>query len=152
MELLLYCGLIVIILTALYQFFAVIAFQRVEATADESVYSNGRRILYEFSQSIKGAESVDLPVSGSSSPTLSLNSGAILFQVNGDGRLEKNVSGETFLLSDPNVIIENINFTTLGPSIVAPTVEISFTIRYFKLLEGGRERTENFKTSVTVRN
>jgi len=150
-ELLLYCGLIVIILTVLYQFFAVIAFQRIEATADEAVFGSGRRILFEISQSIKGAASVDSPAIGDFGQLLSLNGGAVLFQVNENGRLEKAVSGETLFISDSNVIIENINFTTLGPSTAAPTVEVSFTIRYAHLLEGGRERTEDFKTSVTMR-
>lgn len=149
-ELMIYAALMGTVLMVLYQFFVQVNYQRINQFVQAHLYTNGRRVLFDFQQTVKAADSIDQPLMGQTSDTLNLDGGIIIYSVDSQGKLIKTEGAETNTLTDKEVTVENLAFAHLGPSTDSPTLQISFTLRGRHLTETG-PRTESFQTAVTLR-
>lgn len=147
-EIIIYTGILAIILLLIYNLFTQTSALRVEALNNNALYVNSNRAFQDLSRTIKQANAINAPAFHSSGPTLSLNSGTIIYSVDSNGRLQKNENGEINIVTDKDILVSNLRFEVEGPSILEPTVKISFTLSS-KSLYG--QRTENFQTAVSLR-
>ena len=142
-EMIIYSALLVTIMVALYSFYSQITIQRVNQLARAEIYTNGQRILFDFHQTVKKANSVNYPTIGESDDYLFLNAGATTYQLDDDNALEKTEDGQTFKLTDSLVQVKNLTFTHFGPSANHPTVKISFDLT-------GRTYSYHFQSATTL--
>ena len=149
-ELLIYCALLGSILTVLYEFFIQVSFQRINQVTQAEIYTNGRRLLFDFGQTIKTASAISQPSFGQAGSTLNLDSGRVVYALQ-QGRLVKTENGEANFLTDKQVVAEQLSFSHLGPSSAFPTIKISFILKGRHLTEGGKEKRETFQIAVSLR-
>ena len=149
-EVIIYCGLLSIILSILYLFYAQIANQRILQVTETDIYTNGYKILLDFQKTVRKTSSVGIPSFRGMGNILSLDNGNITYHLDEQGRIIKTEGLETNILSDQKIVIEDLVFSNLGPSVSNPTIKISFTVKGVHLV-GGWEREESFQTAVTKR-
>lgn len=149
-ELLIYVALLGTVLTILYQFFAQISLARLNQISQTAIDSNGQRVIFELTQTIKQASIVDQPVLGTSSNTLSLNGGEITYSLDSNNRLVKNQGGQADFVTDNQVVLENLVFSHLGPASDFPTVKITFDLKSRHFIEGQPKQT-SFQTAASLR-
>lgn len=149
-ELLLYMGLLITILSVLYQLFSVGGTSKLREVVSDELYVASERITSDLENTIKGATSVDQPALGASSSTLSLNGGTIVYSVDGNGYLLRTDGTDTARLTADSVIVSSITFSRYGPSVDSPTIIVEYTLAGQRLVQGAT-RTETFRTAVTVR-
>ena len=149
-ELMIYTALLGTVLATLYQFFVQVSYQRINQVVQAEIYSNGRRLLFDFQQEIKKASVITQPNLDENSGTLNLDNGNVIYAVDEQGRLTKTEDTATNFLTDKEVIVQELIFTHLGPSTDSPTLQISFTLQGKHLSESGPKQ-ETFQTSVTLR-
>jgi hypothetical protein len=149
-EILIYTFLLTTVLLVTYGLFAQASLARLSSIDNNAVYLNGKGALFDMEQTIRQATSIDSPAIGSTGSTLSLNSGNIIYQINANGALEKKEGTEVNRLTSDEVVVSNLVFQTKGPSLVSPTVKISFTVKGVHEIQG-KVREENFQTAVSLR-
>ncbi|MBU1130329.1 hypothetical protein KKE45_03350 [Patescibacteria group bacterium] len=142
-EMIIYSALLITIMVALYSFYSQITIQKANQLAQAEIYTNGQRILFDFHQTVKQADSINYPTMGQNDNYLFLNAGTTTYQLDENNALEKTENGQTFKLTDNLVQVENLIFTNFGPSLDHPTVKISFNLT-------GRTYTYHFQTAVTL--
>jgi hypothetical protein len=148
-ELILYTGLLLIVLTVFYELFSIAGYQKLVQVVEQELYSNGQHAMYDIQQEIEQASVITEPLSGGTSNILRLDGGAVEIAVVGNS-IVKTKNSITAPLTDDYVIVDSLSFSQFGPSIESPTVTISFTLRSRNDIQG-RIRTETFKSSVSLR-
>ncbi|MBU2591978.1 hypothetical protein KKD61_00785 [Patescibacteria group bacterium] len=148
-ELIIYSGLLGTVLTILYLFYTQVVWQRALQVTETEIYTGGQKILFDFRQTIKGASSIDFPLTGETAGSLVLDSGNISYSLDAEGRLIKTEGAESNSLTDNRIIVESLVFGHFGPSSQSPTVKLNLVLKG-KGLINGRERRENFQTAVTL--
>jgi len=149
-ELIIYCGLLSTILSILYMFYFQMSNQRILQVTETDIYTNGYKILLDFQKTVRKASSITAPSFRGTGNILSLDDGNVTYRLDEQGRIEKTEGLETNILSDRKVVIEDLVFSNLGPSVSNPTIKISFTVKGVHLI-GEQEREELFQTAVTKR-
>jgi len=146
-EVLIYTGLLAVVLLVIYELFIQAARLRSTTRADNVLATDSQRIIDDFQQTIKNSSLINSPVLRNSAASLSLNNHTILYSLNND-RLEKNENGEQNYVNSNFTVLENLQYTVLGPSVIQPTVQLNFDL---KVKTGEKERTESFQTAATLR-
>lgn len=115
-----------------------------------NLQQNYAHIFSDFNQTIRTASNVVFPTSGNSGVSLSLNNGDIVYQVNG-GVLQKVEDGTPIDLTNEGVSVSAITFENIGEATQAATIRAQMTIDSNYLLEGGRNVSEDFQTTIGLR-
>lgn len=150
-ELLIYMGIFSIVLFVTLDFFFLSQVVKGEVVQHQEVDRNARAALLEMTQTIREAANVSAPLLGLTGSSLSLNTGAISYTLNG-GLLQKTEGGQTHNLTADSVTIEDISFTSRGEAGEMPTVSIAFTIRTNTRIFGKPDYiTKTFQTTVQLR-
>ena len=149
-ELILYTGLLIVMLSVFYELFSLAGVQKLREFTENELYMNGQRALFEIQSTLKQASVVDEPTLGISSDTLRLDGGTTIITVNANNELIKTQGVVSRPLTDQNVLVDAVAFRQVGPSTESPTVEIELTLTGRRPVEG-RTRTETFKSSITLR-
>jgi Tfp pilus assembly protein FimT len=149
-ELIIYMALMVTILVVLYELFAISGTRKVNTIVQDDLYSSAERISADIQRTTRLASSVDLPLVGNSGSVLHLSSSGIVYQVDGNGILQKTEGGSTAALHTDAIVVDSITFTHVGPSVDSPTVIVEYTLRGVQEISG-QSRTESYRTAVTVR-
>jgi len=149
-ELLLYCSILTTILMVIFELFIQTSLSRLSSINENAILLNSQKILFDLGETVRGANSITLPIIGQNGSTLTLNNGQVTYQLDETGNLTKKENLETNKLNNSEVTIENLNFKVLGPSIIQSTVKVSFTLKA-TILKQGKERKEDFQTSISLR-
>ena len=149
-ELILYTGLLITILTVLYELFAIAGVRKINEVVEDEIYTNANHIVADFSRTITAGTNIVQPVLGASGNTLSLSGGSIVYQLDANNLLVKTENGVTQPLVTDSVTVANIAFTHLGPSIASPTVQVIFTLNGTHAVDG-RIKSRTFQTGYTLR-
>ena len=80
-ELILYTGLLITILTVLYELFAIAGVRKINEVVEDEIYTNANHIVADFSRTITAGTNIVQPVLGASGNTLSLSGGSIVYQL-----------------------------------------------------------------------
>ena len=148
-ELILYSGLLITLLTVFYQFFAISGFQKLAKIVENELLSNGQHALFEIQKEVYLASSIDEPTLGIPSDRLSLDGGSVVFSLVG-GKIFKTKGAVSEPITDNYVVVNQLEFLHLGPSVDSPTVSIRIGMEAYKPVEG-RLRTETFESSASIR-
>ncbi len=149
-EVLVYTFLLSIFLLLLSQLFIAVKEINAHSASLVGLQKNTRQVLTELTKNLREASSVALPVPGGTSESLSLNSGAIVYQVE-EGILTKTVSGETLSDTTPEVTILDPEFTYMAEATQTAAVKIYLTIESNYLLSNGRRLSQPLETTVSLR-
>lgn len=149
-ELLLYTALLGTVMMVTYGLFLQTSLARLASVNESSIYLNARRILFDLGQTIRQADSLTSPTLTNSGSQLSLDAGAIIYEVDNHGSLIKKEGSETNNLTNNEVVVENLTFQALGPSTIQPTVKISFRLKA-AAEEQGKPKSQTFQTAISLR-
>lgn len=115
-----------------------------------NLQDNYLRIFSDFEQTIRQAANVAIPPPKSFGATLSLNNGAIVYQLD-NGTLQKVVSGVPIALNDSGVSVKNLNFENIGEAAQTDSIRIKMNIQSNYFFPGGKTLVEDFQTTVNLR-
>lgn len=115
-----------------------------------SLQENYARVFSDLSATLRQADNVLAPGVGSTAPSLSLNSGSILYRIE-DGVLKKVIAGSSVDLTDARVSVVNPVFARFETADHKPSVRITFTVESNYLFPGERKVSEEFQTAFTLR-
>lgn len=161
-ELLIYIGILVLFLTSSSLFFWAAVFGNIKKSAFQEVQQNARFAMTKIGQEIKKAKSINSPLEGSTSSSLSLEMAnpdfdPTIFDLSeGKLRITQGENPSVFLTTE-RVVVKNLIFTNLSytqtPGIIRVEIEIEYknpakrpeyeaSVQLkssFSLLEGGAE-------------
>ena len=149
-EVLIYGAIFSLFLLLTTQVFLTVRSMTANSFVMVNLQQNYARIFSDFNQTIRAAENVIFPIPGNSGETLSLNNGAIVYQVEG-GVLQKVEGGTPVELSDEGVSVSAIVFENIGEATQTATIRIQMTIDSLYVLEGGRTIVEDLQTTIGLR-
>lgn len=149
-ELLVYTVLFSLFLLLVTQIFLTIKTISANSLAMVNLQQNYVRLFSDLNQTIRSADNIVSPVSGTSGPALSLNDGDITYQVQ-NGVLEKAISGLPIALSDEGINVSGLIFENLGEATQAASIKIQMNIESNYILEGNRRVSEDFQTTINLR-
>lgn len=149
-EVLIYGGVFSLFLLLITQIFLTLRITAASALAMIDLQQNQVRMLADFNQTLRRAEAITYPSAGNSGGSLSLNDGALVYQVTG-GVLEKKMGSTVLNLSDEGVKVTAVNFENVGEATQAGTIKIQMTLESSYLFQSGRTLTEEFQTSIGLR-
>lgn len=149
-ELIIYSGLLIVMLSVFYELFSFAGVQKLREFTENELYMNGQRAMFEIQSSLKQADVVTEPAVGVSSDVLRLDSGATTISVNATKELVKTQGPISSPLTDQYVTVDTVLFRQVGPSTESPTIEIELTMSGRRPVDG-RIRTETFESSITLR-
>jgi len=149
-EVLIYGAIFSLFLLLTTQVFLTVRSMTANSFVMVNLQQNYARIFSDFNQTIRAAENVIFPIPGNSGETLSLNNGAIVYQVEG-GVLQKVEGGTPVELSDDGISVSAILFENIGEATQTATIRIQMTIDSLYVLEGGRTIVEDLQTTIGLR-
>lgn len=143
------------VIFALFLFLVTQVFLTIRTTTANSfvmvnLQQNFIRIFADLNRTIRAAANVTAPSPGVSGTTLSLNDGAIVYQVNG-GVLTRVEDGAAIELTDEGVSLTGVEFANLGEATQTATVRVQMVVESNYLLEGGRRISEDLQTTIGLR-
>ncbi|MFH1840876.1 MAG: prepilin-type N-terminal cleavage/methylation domain-containing protein [Candidatus Shapirobacteria bacterium] len=147
-ELIIYSAILGSLLLILARYYTEISRLKIFQTREAALYQNGSRLLFDVQQTIRKAQQIDLPLKNETTSLLSLDSGAVIYQLS-DNALTKTENGETNELNDQGVKVIFVSFRQLGPSSLNPTLEIKIILQG-QLNPDSHERSVTFQTAVTL--
>lgn len=128
LELLLYIGLSSTILLVASSFFVLTLQSRVKNQTIAEVDSQGLRVMQVLSQEIKNSTAITSPTQGNSASSLSLNSGAVVFDLaSGVIRIDE---GTPVALTSDRVVASGLTFYNLSYTDTPGIVRFQFTLSY----------------------
>jgi len=132
-ELLLYVSLSAAILFVIIMFVSSLLEARVRNQTVATVDGEGNRIVSLITQTIKNSISINSPVIGAESSTLSLNTGIggndpTVFSLVSGVIMMKEGANPAVALTSNSVIISNLNFRNLSRPGTPGNVDITFTV------------------------
>ncbi|MFH1188837.1 MAG: prepilin-type N-terminal cleavage/methylation domain-containing protein [bacterium] len=132
-ELLLYIGISAAMLTIVISFLSVLMQSRIKNQTIAEVEQQGVQVLQLIDHTIRNAEGVIAPLSGTTDSILQLDvldvsADPTIFDVSGGSiRITEGV-GSPIVLTSPLVTITNMQFTNLSRTGTPGTIRISFTL------------------------
>lgn len=156
-ELLLYVAIASILLLASSLFLSVLLESRVKNQTIAEVEGQGAAVLHILMQSVRNAESINVPSPGTSASSVSLttivsgNNPTVFDLSSGTFRMKEGSSLAT-ALTNTRVVVSNLTFTNLSRSSTPGTVRIRFTVTAVNT--SGRNEysfSKIFTTSATLR-
>lgn len=128
-ELLVYMALLSIFLTVLLDIFSTTLNQKLSSEATSAISQDSRYFLSKLSYEIENADSVALPVLGTTGPSLQIVTGGITSTYGiTAGNLVLTQGGITMKLNGLDTALDNISFKNIGNVGGKPTVQIIYTI------------------------
>ncbi len=83
-ELILYTGLLTTILAVLYQMFTLAGYRKIHEVVQDEIYVNATHTLSDLSRTVQQASLIDEPLRGVTSNRLSLDGGAVVYELDED--------------------------------------------------------------------
>lgn len=157
-EMVLYVSLCSIILLSLSTFLSFLLEARVRSQAITEVNQQGFQVMYQITQTIRNGRSIQVPLIGTASSTLSVTTGIPLlnptiFSVSSSTFIIQEGANIPVPLTNSRVIVSALSFQNISSAgSVDKIIKISFTIRYSN--PQGREEysfTKTFNGSATLR-
>lgn len=150
LELLMYIGLTSTMLLVISSFFIVTLQSRVKNQTIAEVEQQGLKVMQVITQEIKNSTALTSPTQGTAASTLSLNSGATVFDLfNNAIRIDK---GTPIDLTSSRVIASNLSFYNLSYTGTPGIVRVQFTLSYNNLSgKNEYEYSQTFYSSVSLR-
>lgn len=149
-EVLIYSGVLALFLLLTVQIFISVKLTNAHSLSLVSMNKNLHQIISDLGRTIKSADSVLSPAPGASAETLSLNDGAVLYQLS-DGVLQKAKDGQVWDLTSDEVTVADLFFENVVEATQTSSIRVTMTVESNYLLEGGRRLSENLETCVSLR-
>lgn len=157
MELVIYGAIVAILSGGVFSFFAANNSLNSRNRAMYEVDTEGREIMRVLTQSLRNAVSVNTPIQGTSSSSLSLQtdvsaSNPTVFDVSGGVLRIQEGAGGTIPVSGNMVEITNVSFQNLGFSGGLSSIAVQFNVRFLNSYNREELRYEKtFYGSATLR-
>lgn len=147
-EMLIYMGVFVILLTVFIQLFSSILSTQFESQSTSSISVDSRYILARMNYDISRGQNI-------TSPSLGTPSSSLQFVVGGSsvsyglssGNLLATSSAGTNRLNGSDIKVSNLSFTPLGSTSGKFTVLVRFTITSLTVGSGGKVETEDLEST-----
>ena len=149
-EVLVYSAILAVFLLLTSQIFISMKLSSANSASLNSLSQNLRQIVSELEPTVREAVNITQPLPGETTAILSLNSGAILYQVQG-GILKKTESGQTWNLTTDEVKVSNLSFQNPVEATQTGAIKIKMIVESNYALEGGEKLSENLETSISQR-
>jgi hypothetical protein len=146
---LVYLGLFVVLSSVTAVLFTQVVQLQAISRSRSQLSWQATRVFLDISQEIKAASSVDSPFPGVTANTLSLDGGAVQYQLN-NNQLEKVAGGETMVMTRLPLTVETLSFANYS-STDNPGVEVKLTLRLPPPMPNLLEIREEFQTSAFLR-
>jgi len=148
-ELILYIGLLIIILSGVSSFFIVISNARIRNQVIMEVEQQGTQIMQEIGKSIRNSKKVNAPTVGNSDDSLSLqtvesNNNPTNFYIDNSKLVIKEGNDSSVELMNDKVNISDLNFENRSTTDTLDSVSFSFVLSYNN--PGGRAEYNYSKT------
>lgn len=151
-ELLVYLALMSIFLMTLLNIFTTTLKTKLASESTSGISQDSRYILSKLSYDVNNADSVALPLLGSSSASLQLvSSGSASTYGLSAGNLVKTTGGISTNLNGINTQLDSISFKNIGNPGGKPTIQIVFTVRSKIIIQGGGTESQTINTTVGTR-
>lgn len=148
MELVLYMGLLVILLTILSSLFTTSIESQLGSQKFSAVQQDGRFILNRITYDLQNASSVITPSAlGSSATTLVLVKDGVTYTYSLTG---SNLLLDGVRLNGFNTSVSNVSFQKLGNTGGKPTVKLAYTVTSLTL-NNGTSDIKNYQTTVGLK-
>ncbi len=150
LEVILYSMLTVFILSSVTAFLGTVMSAQAKNQTVAEVEQQGIQIMQLMTQSIRSAQGIYTPSRGSSSSSLSLNSGTwqTVFALSGDMITMKEGANAEIQLTSDRVSVSNLTFQNLSRIGTPGSIRISFTLS--RVNPGGQNAYEYSETFVTA--
>lgn len=149
-EILIYTVIVSLYLFLVAQLFISIKTANANSIALGALQKNSRQIVADLTSTLRNAQTVNTPAAGQTTTVLSLNNGAISYQLQ-NGILQKTENGQTWDLTTPEVTLANLSFQNPVEATQTASLHLTLTIESNYLLEGGRQLSEDLVTTITLR-
>lgn len=149
-EILIYSLILSLFLLLTTQLFIAIKTANANSLALIGLQKNLCQVMAEMTQTIRSADNIISPPPGETVNQLSLNDGAVTYQID-SGVLTKTDSGQTWALTSKEVAVTGLVFK--NPVEVGHTdvVKVSLEFEANYLLKGGEKHSETLETAVSLR-
>lgn len=150
-ELLLYMGILVILITVLASTFGSIIDVQLESKATSSVDQDGRFILARLAYDMQSATSIASPSAGSTATSLTIkkSSESYTYKLNASNNLQLTNNSGTDNLNGEDSSISNLTFQTIGSSSTSATVQMKFTVTSrTRKTAGSQNESRTFQTTL----
>jgi Tfp pilus assembly protein PilW len=149
-ELLVYGVVFSLLLLLITQVFLTVKSISANSLAMINLQQNLNRVFTDFNQTIRNADTVDYPAAGTGDASLSIDSGAVVYQVSA-GHLTKVSAGVPVNLTDDGVTVTGISFSNVSEATMPAVIRINVDFQSNYLLTAGRQIEENLETTIGVR-
>jgi len=156
-ELLLYIGILVVIISGTSTFLFITLESQTKNQTIAEVEQQGAQLMQIITQNIRNADGINLPVSGSNAPSLSISTiqaatNPTIFDLSsGTVRIKEGASA-VIPLTSSKVIISGLTFYNLSRASTPGTIRVEFTIS--RVNNSGRNEydfSKTFRGSATIR-
>lgn len=151
-ELIIYSGILVIVLTFTGEYLYSIGQARINNTARVEVAQAAQLIINKTKSDVVNSLAITNPIESESSPSLSLSTDErqITYSLVGND-LIRNIDDNADKLNSDQVILSNVSFNKIANPGGAVTVQMRFTLTSLAQLSGGRNVQESFQTTFSQR-
>lgn len=135
LEVILYIGLLSIILTAIVSFSSMFVESRIKSQAIAEVEQQGLQTMQLITQTIRNAENITSPTTGSSAASLTLDvvtagDDPTIFDLSGNAIRIKEGVGPNVNLTSARITASNLNFQNLSRASTPGIIRVSFTLTH----------------------
>lgn len=151
-ELLIYMGIFMILLTAITTIFTSVVSVQLEAESYSSVQLDGRFLLNRFIYDIQRASTIISPTLGNQAQSLQLriNNATYTYTTDGSNNITITNGLGTDVLNSYDTSVSNLAFQQIGNVGGKNTVKISFTLTS-RVISSGTSNTKSFQTTIGLR-
>lgn len=152
-ELVLYMGLLILLISVLSSIFSAIIDVQLNSTSVSSVDQDGNFILSKLTHDVASSSATLVPLNpGTVSNTMqiTINSINYTYSVNSSNNLQivNNSTNATDVLNSYNTKVSGLTFTRIGTGGNSDTVQVSYTITSRIRERAGEYETKSFTTSL----
>lgn len=146
-ELLLYMGIFIILLSVFIQLFSSLITTQLNAQATSSVSEDSKYILTRLSYDVSRSQNIVSPAQGVSASTLQLviNNTTYTYTLNNANLVLTNTDG-ALQLNSTDTTISNLSFTPVGSTSGKFTIQVQFTVTG-KTTNEGHSETQVIQTT-----
>ena len=150
-ELLIYMSLMGIFLLVLLDIFTMTLNSKLASESTSTLNQDSRYILAKLSYDINNADSVTIPVLGSTGSSLQLiKDGLTYTYASSSGNFTVNEGGVIMSMNGIDTSLDNLSFINIGNVGGEPTIQINYTLRS-KIIVNGQTATQTVDTAVGTR-